>query len=82
MEDDPPLRGGPDSRSSDQCIRLRPTAFLDHMTYVLRCGGVPTLGCLFRAECRGGRSLRFTVAGGGFFLCVCSGVVLFCVGSG
>ena len=39
-----------------------------------RCGGVPTLGCLFRAECRGGRLLSFTVAGDGFFLYV-SGVV-------
>ena len=39
-----------------------------------RCGGVPTLSCLFRAECRGGRLLSFTVAGDGFFLYV-SGVV-------
>ena len=34
----PPLRGRPDFWSSDQCIRCRPTAVLDGMTYVLRCG--------------------------------------------
>ena len=34
----PPLRGWPNSWSSDQCIGRRPTAALDNMTYVFRCG--------------------------------------------
>ena len=34
----PPLRGWPNSWSSDQCICRRPTAALDNVAYVFRCG--------------------------------------------